>query len=391
MGSPKSRRISRPGLLAHVPAATGIALCLVIASEFAALYARDPTFTPEGIMAVGLVTSAPFLGGLLYGGRWLRRSELSSARYARVGGWTLGGLGVFLALNVALIAYYPTESAWVVVGWLRWAGCIGGAIGLFVGVIEARAIERAVAAERANAVAASLEQEREWLEYLNSLLRHEVLNAVQIISGNATYLRERHATANESVDRLETIERQSRNITNVVGDVRTLIDAADGVREFEPVDLGEVLAAELQSLRDTHEGTETEADVPDEAFVLADDLLPRVFANLFDNAVEHNDSATPRVRVDVERREERVRVRVADNGSGFPEREQVTVFERDDDRRDHGLGLYLVQRLVERYGGEIELTETGPDGSVVTVSLPRAEESDEVAVSQVWRAETEPV
>ena len=52
--------------------------------------------------------------------------------------------------------------------------------------------------------------------------------------------------------------------------------------------------------------------------------------------------------------------------------EQETLFERNMGA-DHGLGLYLVRTLIERYGGTVELTETGPEGSTFTVELPRAD------------------
>ncbi|MFC6765254.1 ATP-binding protein, partial [Natrinema soli] len=39
---------------------------------------------------------------------------------------------------------------------------------------------------------------------------------------------------------------------------------------------------------------------------------------------------------------------------------------------NHGLGLSLSRILAGRYGGTVGLADTGPDGSVFVVTLPRA-------------------
>ncbi|MFC7196407.1 sensor histidine kinase [Halosimplex aquaticum] len=120
----------------------------------------------------------------------------------------------------------------------------------------------------------------------------------------------------------------------------------------------------------------------------ANSLLKHVFGNLLANAVEHNDSDVPRVRVSVTRSEESVVVDVADNGSGIPDDRVPDLFGRPDSfATDHGLGLFLIGELAEQYDGSVELAETGEDGSVFRVELPRiAPDADEITAG----AETAP-
>jgi len=153
--------------------------------------------------------------------------------------------------------------------------------------------------------------------------------------------------------------------------VRVLLEATRGQCDFEPVALGPVLEAELSAVADVHGPVETNLAVPEDLEVVADDLLARVFANLFANAVEHHDADTPRLDVTVVPTDDAVAVHVADDGPGVPEHLQSELFERG--AGDHGLGLYLFQVLTARYGGSVSLTETGSDGSVFTVELPRAD------------------
>ena len=322
---------------------------------------------------VAFLLVVPFVGGLVYGGYWLERSDVGAERYPRVVWWTLGGAGALLALNAILLAVWPPDSAWVGVGWLRGTANMGAAVGLLVGLIEARAVEHALAAERSRLRAEQLERRREWLDYLNGLLRHEVLNTAQVINGYAEAVLDDDDLPEETRTRLAAIQRQSEDMTDIIGDVRVLLDATRGDVGFERVDLATVLRDEVRDLRDAYGAVEVEVDVPESVLVRADALLPRVFANLLANAVEHNDSELPRVTVVAEAGDATAVVRIGDNGPGIPAGDREGLFERGASiRSDHGLGLYLVRQLVERYDGSVDLVETGEAGTTFRVELPLA-------------------
>lgn len=321
---------------------------------------------------VGVATTLPFVVALGYAGYWLAESDVHPERHRRVLYWTVGGITVSLVLNLALMAVMPVESFLIAVGWIRWAMAAGAGVGVGVGVTEARAIQNAMTAERNAARAEHLEAQRDLLDYLNSLLRHEVLNASNVITGYADLLAEKHGEGTAGYEYSETIRRKSQDITTVIEDVRVLLQATDGRTAFEPVDVVDVVEAEAEKVTDLSDAVVVNVDAPASAEVSADALLPRVFGNLLSNAVEHNDSDSPRVSVSVDADDQSVTVDVADNGPGIPDREIDSLFERSGRQTaDHGLGLYLVRKLVEHYGGRVALVETGPDGSVFRVELPR--------------------
>jgi len=348
----------------------GVLLTAVLAGEVLAAALRPAPITPEFL--VGVVSSSPFAVGLAATGVWLRRSDLSVERYGRVGWWCAGGGAVFVLVNLALMASIPPETAGELVGWFRWALSLGCGTGLLIGVFEARAIEREVAAQRATLHAQELRERREMLDYLNSLLRHEVLNTANIIDGYAGALIENHDLDDAARERVEIIRSETAELTCTLQDVRILLDAAKHAAELEPVDLNALLADELRKLRRRH-AVETELSAPESVAVLADPLLKRAFANLLSNAVEHNDSATPRVSVTVASAGDVVRVRIADNGPGIPPEKRETPFEPESSGSpDHGLGLVIVDTLVRRYDGSVEIAETGPDGTTFVVELPAA-------------------
>ncbi|SDK36892.1 ATP-binding protein [Natronorubrum texcoconense] len=363
----------------------GALLTLALLGEVAFLFVVGSPIVFDGGFLVGVVTTIPFLAGIVFGGYWLRSSDLSPDRYLRVVGWGLTGAVVFLAINLALIVALPYDS-WLVVGpWIRWAVVLGASVGLLIGCLEGRAIERALTAERASLQAAYLEDQREYLDYLNSILRHEVLNTSTVINGYASLL-EAEATGLTEQQRewARIVIDESEELSTVIDDVRVLLQATEGPNRLEPVNAARVLEAELSKLDRRFESVDVATSIPDTAFVRADDLLARIFANLLSNAVEHNDAETPAVAVTVDTMSETVRIEIADNGPGIPDSEQETLFERVESRGStHGLGLYLVSQLATRYGGSVELTETGHDGSVFTVELPAlSDDQAEVALER---------
>lgn len=110
--------------------------------------------------------------------------------------------------------------------------------------------------------------------------------------------------------------------------------------------------------------------------VLATDVLGSVFRNLIQNGIEHNHAETPEVRISVERTDDSVEVRVADNGPGIPDRHKNKIFKEGKtgiESEGTGIGLYLAQTLVERYDGDIWVEDGDPDGSVFIIQLPTAD------------------
>ncbi|MFB6078945.1 MAG: sensor histidine kinase [Halarchaeum sp.] len=379
------RQATRRLVLAGI-AAVGPLSVLAFLAETAvfdpAVVGGDVSASQGGELAFTVVLAFVFVGAAYL----LSASELGAERYRRIGAWTFGGLVLFLAVNLVLIVITPAPTLQANVAWARGTAVFGAAGGLIIGVVEARSIDRAHQVERARAEAEFAEEQREWFEYLNGLLRHEVLNKASVVQGYATLADE--AVDDPTVhDAMATIERQAEEMTSVIEDVRVLIDTPrpEGV---EPVELADVLREAAADVTDAHDALTVDIDVPDDVLVGADELVERVFANLFENAVVHDDGDSTVVTVDVVERADTVDIVVADDGSGIPVEKRDALFERTHGRTStHGLGLYLVRTLVERYDGSVALTDTGPQGTTITVSLPRAADAPaEPARSERTRA-----
>ncbi|WP_436346487.1 sensor histidine kinase [Natronorubrum sp. FCH18a] len=198
------------------------------------------------------------------------------------------------------------------------------------------------------------------------------MNTATIINGYASLL-EDEATELTDPHRewARIVIAESEELSTVIDDVRVLLRATEGASRLEPVNVSRVLTDEVRKLDHRWASVDVTTSIPEGVSVQADDLLARVFGNLLSNAVEHNDAAVPSVAITVGSTPDTARIETADNGPGIPDSKRETLFDRVESRGStHGLGLYLVSQLVARYDGTVELTETGPDGSVFTVELP---------------------
>jgi light-regulated signal transduction histidine kinase (bacteriophytochrome) len=105
-------------------------------------------------------------------------------------------------------------------------------------------------------------------------------------------------------------------------------------------------------------------------------LLRQVWQNLLGNALKFSRHAeTPRIEVGAERRGEVVEYFVRDNGAGFDMKagNLFGVFERlhnDQEFEGTGVGLSIVQRIVERHGGRISASGEIGRGACLRFTLP---------------------
>jgi signal transduction histidine kinase len=152
-----------------------------------------------------------------------------------------------------------------------------------------------------------------------------------------------------------------------------LIDTADLVRRVA----GE-FAREVAE-RGYRADVSTEANLPG---IRADgEALGRALWNLLDNAVKYSPNARV-VWVDVGREGASVLISVRDEGLGIPPDEQGRIFDKfvrgtnatSAGIKGTGLGLAMVQRIVNAHGGDVRVTSETGLGSTFTIVLPVAKE-----------------
>jgi signal transduction histidine kinase len=155
-----------------------------------------------------------------------------------------------------------------------------------------------------------------------------------------------------------------------VADRRELVDVASVVREA---------VARAQGIV---ESKGIEVDVGDLPAVWAEQQkLYHVFENLLSNACKYvGDKPDPRVEIRGEVRNGAVEYWVRDNGIGIEDSQLNRIFQlyhRSPDQtvggvvqQGHGIGLAVVKRIVQRYGGKISVESVHGQGSTFRISFP---------------------
>jgi len=176
------------------------------------------------------------------------------------------------------------------------------------------------------------------------------------------------------------VERIERTGEQVLATAR--LEAGAALPAPAPHDLARLVREALDRATPAYEarGAAVElvvAEGPLTVAARADDVAT-VVENLVDNAVKYTPGPVKRVEVSVDRHGAWARLRVEDRGSGVPEAERASVFDRfyrvgNELTRTApglGLGLYLVRRAVEAMAGRVRLEGRVGGGTVVTVLVP---------------------
>ncbi|HEU4568101.1 MAG TPA: ATP-binding protein [Marmoricola sp.] len=181
------------------------------------------------------------------------------------------------------------------------------------------------------------------------------------------------------------ISRNSDRLLTLADDLLLLTsyDSSPSHGERRPVDLADLARTSLADLLEAgvDRGLTVELDLPPAPVTVSANPadLERVLGNLAGNALKFT-GAGGRVKVSVDRAGRHARLSVADTGIGIPADEVDSVFDkffRSRNAQYHaiqgtGLGLPIVQAIVDNHGGEVSVISQENVGTTVTVLLPLA-------------------
>jgi PAS domain S-box-containing protein len=198
------------------------------------------------------------------------------------------------------------------------------------------------------------EADREANLYLD-ILTHDIGNTENVSNLYADLLIE--SLEGEAARHAKNLQRSVQKSIEILGTVSTIRRIHRTTAGLKPMDLDAV----IREVFEDFPGSTVRYDGVD-CSVMADDLLSVVFDNLIGNAVKFGG---PGVAIAIGTEEEGgfVRVTVDDTGPGVPDSEKNAIFHRYEQQKrgvGEGLGLYLVQILVERYGGRIWVDDRVP-------------------------------
>lgn len=217
-----------------------------------------------------------------------------------------------------------------------------------------------------------------------AILGHELRNPLAPIS-NAIEVLQRIGPPEPRLKQMrELIDRQVRHMARLVDDLLDVSRITQDKINLKPerLDLCTLVqrAVETQMPVVRARRHELAVDVPDDTLAASGDAvrLAQVLGNLINNAAKYTPDGG-RIEVSLTGGEGRAKISVRDNGIGIEAGYLEHVFElfgqvRNPRPHSHdglGIGLALVQRLVEMHGGRVEVHSAGPGkGSEFLIYLP---------------------
>ncbi len=223
-----------------------------------------------------------------------------------------------------------------------------------------------------------------WMGMANSTWRHSIegsainiRNAVGLLRRDLNGVIEEVADKTKITRKLDLIERNASRILEKP--ITPPLSSEEGVEELPINDLLQERIRQLQQNDDYQHidiqlHLEASADI---SVQISPEWLRRALDLLVDNAVEAMRHC-PQQRLDIRTQIvlDKVEIALADTGKGIPPPVQAKLLqeriEKSSDEPGLGMGLLMVQAIVQTYGGDIQVKETGPTGTTMLISLPIA-------------------
>lgn len=240
------------------------------------------------------------------------------------------------------------------------------------------AIDQAVA-ESLGRFSSEIDETRE--RFL-AILGHDLRNPLGAIAMSTTFLLETGGSPSEQADLIRGIDKASRRMSRLVSDLLDLALTRLGDSmpiSRAPADVGTVIREVVAEVCASYPNARIESHLSGK---LSGDWdaarLAQAFANLLGNAVQHGDAAAP-ISIDAHGEANAVIVAIHNAGPAIPAAKLGRIFDglkreasQNRDRRHLGLGLFIVDKIVEAHEGTIEVHSTAESGTTFTIHLPKS-------------------
>jgi PAS domain S-box-containing protein len=213
-----------------------------------------------------------------------------------------------------------------------------------------------------------------------AMLTHDIKNPLAVIRDCAAMMAESELRTDDR-EFVETIHHAAGTIDQLVSDflISATIEAGQLTLTPGRVPVADLVTAVVEQFRTSaaRRSIDLEVDgVVDHGSVTGDRLqLERALGNLINNAIKYTGPGG-RVAVGAVRQNGSVRFSVGDTGLGISAADRPYIFDKyrrlpgSQHIDGAGLGLFIVQHLVEAHGGSVSVSSTLGHGSVFTITLP---------------------
>ncbi len=205
-------------------------------------------------------------------------------------------------------------------------------------------------------------QYNELLHLINKILRHDLTNNLFMIRTALDHYKD--VRDDQWLGAIEIKAQRSFELIEQMRSLESLVASGGGLR---PVDVQEALVR-------IKRGFDIPIEINCDLKVKADDAFYSVMENLIRNAVVHGNTDRMEFTSSIQENG-MVKIDVVDHGKGIPDEIKGHIFEetfRYGKSAGTGLGLYIVYRTLDRYGGSISVSDTEGGGATFSIILDRS-------------------
>jgi light-regulated signal transduction histidine kinase (bacteriophytochrome) len=241
-------------------------------------------------------------------------------------------------------------------------------------------------AERANLAAAKdqvqrankeLARSNKDLEQFAYVASHDLKAPLRAIDNLAKWIVEdsEDILPPNSQGHLEQLQQRVQRMERFLDDLLQYSRAGHFTGHLVEVDLGEMVK-DLVSLLSPREPFTVAAVGEMPTLLTASVPLEQCLQNLIDNAIRHHDRGDGRVEISSRSSGDFVEFTVADDGPGIAHQFHERIFEMfktlhsRDEVEGSGMGLAVVKKLIEAYGGSIRVESSPPNGATFRFTWP---------------------
>lgn len=208
-----------------------------------------------------------------------------------------------------------------------------------------------------------------------SSISHDLRHSLAAIVANAEFLCEQNLSREQRDELYQEVQLAVQRMTELIDSLLEFSRTRASLRPTHGAVRGDLENA-VQALRSNPEFHNANVEIRQSGAAegwFDHRKLERVFFNLLLNACESTPDRCGRILVELTDTSAGIQVRVVDSGRGIPASVRNTLFEPFislGKENGTGLGLTVVQKIVQDHGGEVGVEHTSPEGTIFRINLP---------------------
>ncbi len=240
--------------------------------------------------------------------------------------------------------------------------------------------QRVIAAELLQEKQLNLEQANQELEAFSYTISHDLRSPLRAIDGFSRILQEdyNHKLDSEGQRILNVIKINATKMGKLIDDLLDFSRLNKKIPTQSNIDMQALVMEVLEEVKQSNPQMKPEIIIKPLVNALGDSaLLHQVWVNLISNAFKYSSKKTPaQIEIGFVKELDKSYYYVKDNGSGFDAQYKdklFGIFQRLHNTKDfdgNGVGLAIVQRIVQRHGGYVDAEGKLNEGAVFKFSIP---------------------